>query len=351
MKSMHQNRLMRAATALSLPIVLAVGLLAAGSTPGTAEETKAVSIVRAPTDLPPPISWREPKTVQVALETIELMGQLADGTTYRYWTFNGKVPGPMVRVRVGDTVEVRLKNAEDSWMMHNVDFHAVTGPGGGAKATLAEPGQEAGFSFKALKPGLYVYHCATPMVSQHIANGMYGMILVEPEGGLSPVDHEFYVMQGEIYTEEAFGTQGELTESYEKLMNERPEYFVFNGAVGGLTEEASLKAKVGESVRIFFGVGGPNYTSSYHVIGEIFDKVYDFGSFTGTATTDVQTVSVPPGGATITELTFEVPGTYILVDHALTRLERGLVGHLLVEGPDNPEVFSAELERRQAEVN
>ena len=176
-------------------------------------------------------------------------------------------------------------------------------------------------------------------------------ILVEPEGGLSPVDHEFYVMQGEIYTEEAFGTQGELTESYEKLMNERPEYFVFNGAVGGLTQEAPLKAKVGESVRIFFGVGGPNYTSSYHVIGEIFDKVYDFGSFTGTATTDVQTVSVPPGGATITELTFEVPGTYILVDHALTRLERGLVGHLLVEGPDNPEVFSAELERRQAEVN
>src|SRR5690606_15409358 len=220
------------------------------------------------------------------------------------------------------------------------DFHAVTGPHGGGHATMAEPGETRSFSFKALKPGLYVYHCATPMVAQHIANGMYGMILVEPEGGLPPVDREFYVMQGEIYTEEAFGTKGELMESYDKLMNERPEYFVFNGSVQGLKSEP-LKARVGETVRIFFGVGGPNYTSSFHIIGEIFDKLYDLGSLSGAVTTDVQTVSVPPGGATIAELTFEVPGQYVIVDHALSRVERGLAAIIEVEGEPNPEVFSA----------
>ena len=188
------------------------------------------SIVRSPADLPAAIGARGAETVRVELETIERMGDLADGTSYRYWTFNGQVPGPFVRVRVGDTVEVSLKNHKDSWMQHNVDFHAVTGPGGGGVATVADPGQSKGFTFKALNPGLYVYHCAVPMAAQHIANGMYGLILVEPEGGLPKVDHEFYVMQGEIYTEEAFGSKGELTESYDKLLNEQPEYYVFNGA-------------------------------------------------------------------------------------------------------------------------
>ena len=180
-------------------------------------------------------------------------------------------------MRVGDTVEVHLKNHEDSSMMHNVDFHAVDRSRRRRRRHEAAPGEEKGFTFKALNPGLYVYHCASPMVAQHIANGMYGLILVEPEGGLPPVDHEFYVMQGEIYTEEPFGTQGELTESYEKLMNERPEYYVFNGHVGALDRGTPLKAKVGETVRIFFGVGGPNLTSSFHVIGEIFDRAYQLG--------------------------------------------------------------------------
>ncbi len=298
-----------------------------------------VSIVRDPTDLPPPIGKRGPQRVRVDLETVEITGKLADGATYRYWTFNNKVPGPFVRVRVGDTVEVRLKNHGDSALMHNVDFHAVTGPGGGAKATDAGPGEQRGFEFTALNPGLYVYHCAVPMAAQHIANGMYGLILVEPEGGLPKVDHEFYVMQGEIYTEQAIGAKGELTESYDKLMNERPEYFLFNGAVGALVQEKPLKAKVGETVRIFFGVGGPNYTSSFHVIGEIFDRVYNLGSLTSSPTNDVQTVSVPPGGATIVDFKLQVPGKYMLVDHALTRVERGLVGILEVTGPANPDVF------------
>lgn len=296
-------------------------------------------IARMPTDIPPPITRREPATVRVELETVELEARLDGRTTFRYWTFNSTVPGPFVRVRVGDTVEVTLKNADDSAMMHNVDFHAVTGPGGGAEATSAAPGETKGFTFKALNPGIYVYHCAVPPVAMHIANGMYGLILVEPEEGLPPVDREFYVMQGEIYTEEEFGSPGLLTESYDKLLNERPEYFVLNGHVGALTEHYPMKANVGETVRIYFGVGGPNFSSSFHVIGEIFDKAYQFGSVTTPPLTDVQTVTVPAGGATIVEFKVEVPGRYVLVDHALSRVERGLAGFLIVEGEDNPEVF------------
>jgi nitrite reductase (NO-forming) len=297
------------------------------------------SIVRAPTDLPPAVGDRGPETVRIDLETVERMGDLGDGTTYRYWTFNNQVPGPFVRVRVGDTVEVNLKNHEDSWMQHNVDFHAVTGPGGGGVATVADPGQTKGFTFKALNPGLYVYHCAVPMAAQHIANGMYGLILVEPEGGLPEVDHEYYVMQGEIYTAEAFGTKGELTESHEKLLNEMPEYYVFNGAANALAEDNALKAKVGETVRIYFGVGGPNKTSSFHVIGEIFDNAYNLASLTSEPLKDVQTITVPPGGAAAVDFKVEVPGTYMLVDHALSRAARGLIGQLVVEGEEQAEIF------------
>ena len=297
------------------------------------------AIIRDPTDLPPTVGVRGPQRMRVDLYTQEVVGQLADGATYRYWTFNGKVPAPFVRIRVGDTVEVRLKNDASSSMMHNVDFHAVTGPGGGAKATDAGPGESRGFEFTAINPGLYVYHCAVPIAAQHISNGMYGLILVEPEGGLPKVDHEFYVMQGEIYTEQKYGMKGELTESYEKLINERPEYFVFNGAVGALAGTFPLKAKVGETVRIFFGVGGPNFTSSFHVIGEIFDRAYNLGSLTSAPLEDVQTVSVPPGGAGVVEFKLQLPGKFVLVDHALSRVERGLAGILEVSGPPNPEIF------------
>ncbi len=303
-------------------------------------DANAVDIVRDPSDIPAPIGNRAPEKVIVELETVEVVGNLADGTTFNYWTFNGTVPGPFLRVRVGDTVEVHLKNLPDSMMAHSVDFHATTGPGGGAVATQTMPGGETMFTFKALNPGLYVYHCATPMVAHHIANGMYGLILVEPEGGLPPVDREFYVMQGELYTAQPFGTSGMLTDDIDKLLNENPEYFIFNGASMGLTsEEHMLRANVGETVRIFFGVGGPNFTSSFHVIGEIFDRVYDQASLTSNPLTDVQTTLVPPGGATMVEFKLEVPGRYILVDHALSRLERGLAGFLMVEGDDNPDIF------------
>ncbi len=301
--------------------------------------TNLSDIVRDPADLPGPLPLREPQTVVVELETIEVDGQLADGTTFTYWTFNGQVPGPFIRVRVGDTVIVKFKNADSSKMPHSVDFHATTGPGGGAVFTNMGPGQETQFQFMALNPGLYVYHCATPMVAHHIANGMYGLILVEPEGGLPPVDREFYVMQGEIYTAAKFGTQGHQTEDIEALLDEDPEYLVFNGAVGALTTQKPLTANTGETVRIFFGVGGPNFTSSFHVIGEIFDRVYDQASLTSSPLTDVQTTLVPPGGATMVEFGLEVPGNYILVDHALSRLQRGLAGFLIVEGDPVPEIF------------
>ena len=324
------------------PVSVAEGSFTGASGPVVVSgaSTTGADIVRDPTEIPAPLTAREPQTVRIDLETVEIEGQLADGTTFTYWTFNGKVPGPFYRVRVGDTIEVHLKNLTNSTMPHSVDFHAVTGPGGGATMTQTAPGEETTFTAKALNPGLYVYHCATPMVAQHIANGMYGLILVEPEEGLPPVDREFYVMQGELYTMEAFGSTGHLTENVQALLNEDPEYLVFNGAVGALTTQKPLKASVGETVRIFFGVGGPNFTSSFHVIGEIFDRVYDQASLTSPALTNIQTTLVPPGGATMVEFGLEVPGNYILVDHALARLQRGLAGFLVVDGPENHEIYN-----------
>ena len=334
-------RLSSSLSALALCAGIAFG--ASAAEPAEAWNSEAIaalqSIVRDATDLPGPIDRAGPALVKVDLETVEREAKLADGTAFRYWTFNGKVPGPFVRIRVGDTVDVTLKNPEDSHMAHSVDFHAVTGPGGGAVATQTDPGNTTSFRFKALNPGLYVYHCATPMVADHIQAGMYGLILVEPEGGLPKADREFYVMQGEIYTEQAFGTQGLVTTDYDKLLDERPEYYVFNGAAAGLTGDMALKAKRDETVRLFFGVGGPNKTSSFHLIGEIFDKVYGQGSLSVPPTPDVQTTLVAPGGATVAEVKFEVPGTFHIVDHALSRAARGLVADIEVEGPQNPQVY------------
>ena len=284
-----------------------------------------------------PITRTEPALVTIELETREMTAVMADGVAFNYWTFNGTVPGPMLRVRQGDTVEMTLKNSAQSALTHSIDFHAVTGPGGGAKVTQLPPGGQASFKFKALNPGVYVYHCATPMVAHHIASGMYGLIVVEPPEGLAPVDHEYYVMQGDFYLAGERGEQGLRDFDMNKMLDETPDYVVFNGAVGATTGEQAFKAKVGETVRIFFGVGGPNVTSSFHVIGEIFDRVYPEGA--SEAFTNVQTTLVPAGGATIVEFTVEVPGTYILVDHSLGRLEKGGAGQLVVEGPENHDVF------------
>ena len=290
-----------------------------------------------PTDIPAPIGKRAPQRVKVNLEALEVEAELAPGVSYTYYTFGGKVPGPFVRVRVGDTVEVTFTNNAKSSMYHSVDFHAATGPGGGA-VTQAAPGEAKVFSFKALKPGLFVYHCATPLAAQHIANGQYGLMLVEPEGGLPKVDREFYVMQGEMYTAAPYNTPGRQSLDMQKLLDERPEYFVFNGSTTALTEDYPLKANVGETVRLFFGVGGSNVTSTFRVIGEVFDTVYDQASLSSPLT-NTQSAITGPGSASIVEMKLDYPGKYMLVDHALSRAARGLVGHLLVEGKEDPSIF------------
>lgn len=302
---------------------------------------KARDLSRNPNDVGKPVGKRKPRHITLDLVTTEVEGILDDGSTYKYWTFNNTVPGPMVRVRVGDTITVNMANAADSNNIHSVDFHAVTGPGGGAAVTQAAPGETKSFTFKALQPGLYVYHCATPMVAHHITNGMYGMILVEPEGGLSPVDREFYIMQGELYTAQPHGSRGLHEFSLDKLLNETPEHMMFNGNMGALTKTHKLAANVGETVRIFFGVGGPNLSSSFHVIGEIFDRVYNMGSLTSAPVEDVQTVLVPPGGATMVEFKVDYPGNYTIVDHSLSRLEKGLAGVLTVKGKADRAIFNS----------
>jgi nitrite reductase (NO-forming) len=307
----------------------------------TKEDSGIPDLSKNPNDVGEPVGKRAAKNVVVDLITTEVEGKLGEGSTYRYWTFNDTVPGPFIRVRVGDTVTVNMKNATNSTHIHSVDFHAVTGPGGGAAVTQAPPGQTKSFTFKALQVGLYVYHCATPMVAQHITNGMYGMILVEPEGGLAPVDREFYIMQGELYTAERHGSAGRHEFSLQKMLDEKPEHMMFNGNMSALTKTHKLEAQVGDTIRIFFGVGGPNLTSSFHVIGEIFDRVYDQASLTSPPLTDVQTTLVPPGGATMVEFKVDYPGNYVIVDHALARAEKGLTGVLVVKGKANPEIFNS----------
>lgn len=308
--------------------------------PQRAVDPAAVSVAADPAAVPAPVGARAPTNLKYRMETVELPGKLDDGTTFTYWTFDRKVPGPMLRARVGDTIELTLANARDSKMIHSIDLHAVTGGHGGGEHTQVAPGQEKTITFKALNPGLYVYHCATPLVPQHIAAGMYGMILVEPEGGLPKVDREYYVMQGDMYTARPNGAKGHQEPDLDKMANELPDYYVFNGEVGALSKTHKLKANVGENVRVYFGVGGPNKISSFHIIGEIFDKVYSEASLTGLKH-DVQTTLVPPGGAAIVELKVQHPGTYVLVDHALSRAGKGAVGLLEVSGEPVPGVYRA----------
>src|SRR5690554_1415445 len=311
---------------------------------GDVEEvvSTAIDVAKNPAEVGTPVGDRAPQHVTYDLLTTEVEGRLSDGSTYRYWTFDNTVPGPFLRIRQGDTVTINLKNAEDSINIHSVDFHSVTGPGGGAAVTQVRPGETKSFTFKALHPGLFVYHCATPMIAHHISNGMYGMILVEPEGGLPKVDQEFYVMQGELYTAQKHGSRGLQEFSVDKLLDERPEHLMFNGSMDALTKTFDMTANVGEEVRIFFGVGGPNMTSSFHLIGEVFDRVYNLASFTSPPLTDVQTTLVPPGGATMVEFKVDYPGKYILVDHALSRAEKGLTGILTVHGDADPTIFDSD---------
>jgi len=314
------------------------GPAAKGVDPEIIGEEKA--ILTAAPNVPPPIQRKNATKVIVNLEVREVVKRMADGVDYLFWTFGGEVLGLFIRVREGDLVEFHLNNHPSSKMPHNIDLHAVTGPGGGAASSFTAPGHTSQFSFKAMNPGLYVYHCATAPVGMHVGNGMYGMILVEPKAGMPPVDHEYYVMQGDFYTKGKFGEEGLQPFDMEKALDEKPSYVVFNGSVGSLVGDKALRAKVGERVRLFVGNGGPNLTSSFHVIGEIFEKVYAEGGVK-VSQEQVQTTIVPAGGSAIVEFKLEVPGTFIMVDHALFRaFNKGALGMLKVDGPQDLLVYS-----------
>jgi nitrite reductase (NO-forming) len=290
--------------------------------------------------VPPALNRNYPTKVIVNLETKEVTRRLADGVEYNFWTFGGDVPGKFIRIRVGDQVEFHLSNDPNSKMPHNIDLHAVSGPGGGATSSFTAPGHTSIFSFAAMNPGLFVYHCATAPVGLHIANGMYGLILVEPEEGLPPVDREYYIMQSEFYTEGKFGDPGFQTFSQDKAVDERPSYVVFNGSVGSMTGDKALPCKVGETIRFFVGNAGPNLVSSFHVIGAIFDKVYGEGG-TIVSQQNVQTTLIPAGGSAIVEFKVKVPGTYILVDHSIFRaFNKGAIAMLKAEGKGDLSIYS-----------
>ena len=315
----------------------AVGLGVSSATAAPMKKEKAI-VTYAP-EVPPPITRKEPVILQVELGSSVKVMEIGPSAKYQFWTFNGHVPGPFIRARVGDMLEVHVTNTDGSGMPHNVDFHAVTGPGGGAPITTVVEGEEATAWFKLLQPGLFIYHCAAPPVMDHIANGMYGLILVEPKGGLPKVNHEFYVLQSEVYTKEPVEGHEVLEYSHDNGVMERPTYVVFNGRSGSLTGDGKLKAKTGEKVRILFGNIGPNLISSFHVIGEIFDNVYREGDLISPPGHGIQTTLVPAGGAVVVEFGLEVPGTYTLVDHAIFRVGKGAVGFLEVEGKHRHDLY------------
>jgi len=297
------------------------------------------AVLASPPNVPPPIHRSYPAKIIVELEVLEKEMPISEGVTYTFWTFGGTVPGSFIRVRQGDTVEFHLKNNPANKMPHNIDLHGVSGPGGGAASSFTAPGHESRFTFKALNEGVYVYHCATAPVGMHVANGMYGLLLVEPPQGLPAVDHEYYVMQGDFYTTGKYREKGLQPFDMARAIEERPTYVLFNGAEGALTGDRALVAKTNESVRIYVGNGGPNLVSSFHIIGAIFDRVrFEGGS---NVQENVQTTLIPAGGAAVVEFRPRVPGSYVLVDHSIFRaFNKGALAILKVDGPENKSIYS-----------
>lgn len=309
----------------------------------TAEAADEKAVLGVAPMAAPAVKRKAPAHVVVELETVEKVGQLkhplaGQPMDYEFWTFNGTVPGPMIRVRVGDTVEIHVKNSKASKNAHSIDLHAVWGQGGGAKHTQTLPGAETAIQFKATTPGAFVYHCATNDIPTHIANGMYGLIVVDPEKPLPKVDHEYYIMQGEYYPAGKRGdakATGVQPYSKDKALDEHPEYVLFNA----MSDGGKLEAKTGETVRLYVGNGGPNLTSAFHVIGAIFDKIYPEGALSDPHS-NVQTTVIPPGGAAVVEMKIRTAANYILVDHAINRaISKGGVAILTVAGEDKPEIY------------
>ncbi|WP_440772787.1 copper-containing nitrite reductase [Natronorubrum sp. DTA28] len=324
--------------------------------PAAADETgleaaKAVDIDRIaadPTDVPPPVDWDEPRTHEITLESIEVTAEVEPGVTVDFMTYEGQIPGPMYRVREGDTVELTFKvPGEHNAAMHNVDSHAVYGPGGGAVATSLGPGDDtASIRFKAIYPGVHIYHCAVPAMDQHISLGMFGAILVEPEDGLPEVDREFYFGQHELYTTGDTGEDGHHEFDFDAAADEDPTYVLLNGEVGAITEDGHgpVTAEVGETVRVYFANGGPNLTSALHPIGNVWSRYYRDGDLLSEPGRNVETSPVAPGTVTAGEMELHVPGPIKIVDHALSRVtQRGMIGVIDVQGEPNPEIYDDDL--------
>ena len=304
-----------------------------------ANKFERVNDISAPTSVPAAAQKAdEDGIVRISLEAQEVIGETAAGIYFNYWTYNKQVPGPFLRIREGDTVELTLSNHPSSLHSHNIDLHAVTGPGGGAVLTNVAPGETKTFRWKALNPGLFIYHCALPNVSMHNSHGQYGLILVEPKEGLPPVDREFYVVQGELYTIGDLGRKGLVAYDGKAMLDGHPNYVVFNGKVESVPR---IQAKTGEKIRMYVGNGGVNLTSAFHVIGEIFDTVYPNGSIGGALEKNTQTALVLPGGSSIVDMALEVPGKFLLVDHALARMNKGAWAVLEVSGDERPDIFTA----------
>ncbi len=309
------------------------------------DEAKSVDVDRIaadPTDIPDPVDWDEPRHHEVEMTTTERIAEIEPGVTFQYMTFEDRVPGPMVRVRRGDTVEFTIHNPEENSMPHNMDFHAVYGTGGGADASTVAPGETAGFTFRAEYPGVFVYHCAVPNMDQHISAGMFGAILVEPEDGLPEVDRELYFGQHELYTKGDPGEEGHHAFDMDAMAAEEPTYVCLNGEAYAFTENGYGPVTVdkNERVRIFWANGGPNLTSSWHAIGNVWETFYRDGDLVSEPDRYVETAPVVPGSVAAAEIDTPVPGQIKLVDHALSRVVRkGMLGAIKVEGEPEPDIF------------
>jgi nitrite reductase (NO-forming) len=300
-------------------------------------------IAADPRELPDPVDWDSPRAHEVKMTTTEETAEVEPGVTFDYMTFDGRIPGPMVRVRRGDTVTLTLTNEEGNTKPHNIDFHAVYGPGGGADHTTVNPGESATIEFTAMYPGVFVYHCAVPNMDQHISAGMYGAILVEPEEGLPEVDRELYFGQNELYTDGEAGEEGHHAFDFDGMTTEEPTYVCLNGEAYPFTEEGYGPVTVdkGERVRIFYANGGPNHISSWHAIGNVWETFYRDGAIASQPDHYVETAPVVPGSVAIAEIDTPVPGPIKLVDHALSRVVRkGMLGIIEVEGEPEPDIYN-----------
>ncbi|WP_248516780.1 copper-containing nitrite reductase [Salinarchaeum laminariae] len=308
-----------------------------------AKTTDVDRVAADPTDVPDPINRSSSVEHDVTLTTQEVTAELEPGVTFDFMTFEGRVPGPMIRVRRGDTVNLTLESEDANSLPHNIDFHAVYGPGGGAEDTTIGPGESATISFQAMYPGVHIYHCAVSNMDQHISAGMYGAILVEPEDGLPEVDRELYFGQNEIYTNGDAGQEGHHKFDFEAMKKEEPTYVTFNGEPHAFTGDryGPIEVEQDESVRIFLSNGGPNLASSWHAIGNVWTKLYRDGSLASEPDKYVETCPVRPGTVAAAEIDTPVPQPIKIVDHSLTRAARkGALGVIQVNGEERPEIFN-----------